>query len=267
VVAETWVMTAAHCLYRSFGRLTEPSAVRVIAGVRNLDNDVPQQEVSVTNIVVHPLYDNNLDLPFYDIALLELGSAINAPVVNLFAGDTADYYGVSSYIVGWGATQFIDESNATYPSQAQEAEVPLVPLAQCNSSESYRGLITHRQICAGFVEGGIDACMGDSGGPLFIIEDDVVLQMGITSIGNGCALANFFGIYTSVSHLLPWLSDYIDVPVQTPEFAALLDSGKTAAAIEPEEDTSNNGYFFGAVHPVAGFALLMFLLCGRRESR
>lgn len=266
VVAERWVMTAAHCVFDLFGQAVEPSSLRVIAGIRNLENDRPEREVVVTNIIVHPEYNNTLALPPFDVALLELGSAINAPVVSLFAADTADYYGVTSYIAGWGATQFVNESLATYPSQLQNAAVPLVPLDRCNSSVSYQGLVTHRQVCAGFIDGGVDACAGDSGGPLFIIEDGAIVQLGVTSFGNGCALANFYGIYTSVTHMLPWLGNYIEVPFQTPELIARLHSGEPREEPEPESGARQKSRFFGAIHPLTGCVLLVFLLY-RRQKR
>lgn len=273
VVAERWVMTAAHCVFGPFGQRIQPSRVRVIAGILNLDNDVPEEELSVTNIVVHPQYDSSLEPPPFDIALLELGSAINAPVVNLFSADPVDHNGDTGYIAGWGATRFVDNIGTTFPSQLQEAAVPIVPLARCNSIVSYQGLITHRQLCAGFIDGGVDACAGDSGGPLFIIEDGVIRQMGITSFGNGCALANFYGIYTSVSHLLPWLSNFIEVPFQTPELVARLDLGEMAVDPEPEPEptpipeSDSGGHFCGAVyHPFSGLVLLIFIFIRRQRS-
>ena len=90
VVAERWAMTAAHCVYDAFGRVVQPSSLRVVAGVRNLENDVPNEETIVSNIIVHPDYDNTNNLPPNDIALLELATAIDAPVVNLFPGETED---------------------------------------------------------------------------------------------------------------------------------------------------------------------------------
>lgn len=259
VVAERWVMTAAHCLFGSFGQEIRPSSLRVITGIDNLETDVPEEEIIVTNIILHPLFNNQQTYSPFDIALLELGSAVNVPAVNLFAGDTAEYSGVSSYIAGWGATRYVDENDVDYPSQLQDATVPIVPLARCNSVVSFQGLITHRQVCAGFLDGGIDACVGDSGGPLFIIEDGVSRQMGITSYGNGCALPNFYGIYTSVSHLLPWLSDYIDVPYQSAELVALLDAGAT--------ESDDKRYFFGAIHPLSVLLLCLYLLSRRRPNR
>jgi secreted trypsin-like serine protease len=57
------------------------------------------------------------------------------------------------------------------------------------------------QVCAGYREGGKDACEGDSGGPLVVAEgegEDAVWQLaGIISWGAGsCGEANRPGVYT-----------------------------------------------------------------------
>lgn len=45
-------------------------------------------------------------------------------------------------------------------------------------------------LCFGQVEGGIDACMGDSGGSISCVVDGIPLSMGVVSWGIGCAEAN-----------------------------------------------------------------------------
>ncbi len=220
IVAERWVMTAAHCLFDLFGRQDTPSSIRVVAGIHDLVTDAELPEVIVTNIIVHPEYDNSIESPPNDIALLELATVLDAPVGELFVGESEDYTGTIGFIVGWGATRFINESAAEYPTTQQEAPVPLVSLATCNSPISYDGIIAVTQLCAGYAEGQIDTCAGDSGGPLYIVESGRVIQVGITSFGNGCGQENFYGIYSNVSHYIPWLSDYIAVPEQSPELIA-----------------------------------------------
>lgn len=210
VVAERWIMTAAHCMFDPFGTATQADSIRVVAGINDLQ-DENAVETLVTNIFIHPQYDSNGSTLQNDIALLELGTALSAPATVLFDGDPETYNDTMAFIAGWGATTTDSSSSSQYPTLLQDASVPLVPLAQCNLPESYQGTIASTQVCAGFRQGGIDSCVGDSGGPLYIVENGQQVQVGITSFGNGCGLANFYGVYTNVSAFRPWMSNYIDV--------------------------------------------------------
>ncbi len=255
IVAERWVMTAAHCLFDAFGRLDTASSIRVVAGIHDLVADAELPEVDVTNIIVHPGYDNSVETPPNDIALLELANVLDGPVGELFVGESEDYTGTIGYIVGWGATRFINENAAEYPTTQQEAPVPLVSLETCNSVISYDGIIAVTQLCAGYAEGQIDTCAGDSGGPLYLVENGRVIQVGITSFGNGCGQENFYGIYTNVSHYIPWLSDYITVPEQSPDLIASRE-----AAI----NGGSTGNSSGAMSPLYLLLLVTAILVRRR---
>jgi len=50
-------------------------------------------------------------------------------------------------------------------------------------------------VCAGYVDGGVDSCNSDSGGPLLIGGR----LAGIISWGKGCGRRGFPGVYTRVS--------------------------------------------------------------------
>ena len=57
----------------------------------------------------------------------------------------------------------------------------------------------------GMVDGGIDACNGDSGGPLICNLNDTPVLVGITSRGKGCAMENNPGIYAPVYKYYDWI--------------------------------------------------------------
>ena len=65
-------------------------------------------------------------------------------------------------------------------------------------------------ICAGYKNGGKDSCQCDSGGPLFLIDENFqYLQIGIVSYGEGCARPLKYGVYTKVSSFVDWIESTI----------------------------------------------------------
>ena len=75
--------------------------------------------------------------------------------------------------------------------------------------------LTDNMICAGTESGARDACNGDSGGPLFVQQDDGLTQVGIVSWGDGpldaevaCGHKNAYGVYTRVSHYSDWIKEH-----------------------------------------------------------
>lgn len=57
-------------------------------------------------------------------------------------------------VSGWGFTS----PTGNIPSALHTATVPIVSSARCNSTDSYNGNITGNMLCAGYAEGGTDAC-------------------------------------------------------------------------------------------------------------
>ena len=64
--------------------------------------------------------------------------------------------------------------------------------------------------CAGYMEGGRDACIGDSGGPLICIEDGNPVLQGIISWGYKCAKRNFPGVYVKVTNYMDWINGHLE---------------------------------------------------------
>jgi secreted trypsin-like serine protease len=82
----------------------------------------------------------------------------------------------------------------------QEANIGIIPYSTCSSSTMYGGSIRNDvMICAGFARGGVDACFGDSGGPLIQSINGRIELVGVVSFGVGCARENRPGVYSRVS--------------------------------------------------------------------
>ncbi|MFT6307429.1 MAG: secreted trypsin-like serine protease [Halioglobus sp.] len=95
------------------------------------------------------------------------------------------------------------------------------------------------QVCAGFREGGIDTCIGDSGGPLYLIQNGEQVQVGITSFGNGCGLPNFYGVYTNISAYKTWISGYVaDIELSKNSLASIDETGAGAGDVDSAIDSS-----------------------------
>lgn len=62
-------------------------------------------------------------------------------------------------VSGWGDTQNANESS----NELRATVVPKVSNKDCAKSYTNFGGITDRMLCAGFTQGGKDACQGDSG--------------------------------------------------------------------------------------------------------
>jgi secreted trypsin-like serine protease len=241
VISDRWILTAAHCMFDAYASDTQPADIRVVVGINDLQ-DESAIEVVVTNIFVHPQYNVAGGMMNNDIALLELANVVTAPATTLFDGDTETFNDTLAFIAGWGALDQVNGSEV-YPNLLQDASVPLVSLARCNSSESYQGGILNTQVCAGFREGGIDSCVGDSGGPLYLIQNGEQVQVGITSFGNECGLPNFYGVYTNISAHKTWINGYVaDIELSKNTLASIDETGGAASS---SQGGSLNFYFIG----------------------
>ncbi|CAG5110809.1 Oidioi.mRNA.OKI2018_I69.chr2.g5169.t1.cds [Oikopleura dioica] len=89
-----------------------------------------------------------------------------------------------------------------------QVSVPLIPRSKCVKLPKPYNLVSPYAICAGFDEGGQDACTGDSGGPLLCQtgEESPWIVYGVTSWGYGCGRAGKPGVYTRVNLYNKWIT-------------------------------------------------------------
>ncbi len=195
LVASNWVLTAAHCIVDKNGNVFSPSRITALVGTTDLLSG--GERIYIKQIIKHPQYNNtNIDA---DLALLELGYHTDVPTISVSGYDA--FIGDLATVVGWGA---LIEDKSVYPYGLYEIDIPIVNRATCDAL--YKAdEFTLNMICAGYVTGGKDACDGDSGGPLMVVQEGQYVQAGITSWGVGCAQPGQYGVYTRLSNFKNWV--------------------------------------------------------------
>lgn len=215
IIADTWVLTAAHCLFDSRGEVLTVNDFKVAINAANLE-DPEASELPVTNFFIHPSYNHSANNPHSDIAVLELATSSGITPVKLSTKPSDVLTGLQATVIGWGATDISDEQNPLFPVWSHSVDVPIVSLDVCNAPQSYANSIYENQLCAGYIEGGRDSCIGDSGGPMVVTFEGEVQQAGVVSFGYGCAQPNFYGVYSDVPYFIGWINQYVFVG--EPEF-------------------------------------------------
>jgi secreted trypsin-like serine protease len=202
LIAEDWVLTAAHCMvYSNF---------TLVAGdLKPSDTGGNEQRRWAKKIVKHPRYDYDWQ-GSWDFALVQLDSPMNlnscvGTVCLPRSGDVAP--GTKCWISGWGTLR----SGGGQPDVLMEASVDTISTADCGSKYRYRSWqITESMLCAQGrnAKGRVtDGCQGDSGGPLVCESGGSWTLYGATSWGYGCADPDYPGVWARVHEALDWIDE------------------------------------------------------------
>jgi len=197
LISDTFALTAAHCVGSRF-----PTSEYITLG--SLRHDGGGNPVAtryyVEETFIHPRYNQGAQFAF-DAALLKLDTPVEfSPTrrpIKLAPDTSGDFSDWVSTCTGWGLT-----TQGGRPSDIlREVDIPIISNARC--STMYDGIVPS-MVCAYMP--GKDSCNGDSGGPLFVDDDDgSVVQVGIVSWGIGCAGVGAPGVYARVSEIIPWV--------------------------------------------------------------
>uniref|UniRef100_A0AAY4ATW8 Vitamin K-dependent protein C n=1 Tax=Denticeps clupeoides TaxID=299321 RepID=A0AAY4ATW8_9TELE len=200
LIDKNWVLTAAHCLENS-----RRFSVR-LGDYERLTRENSEVVLLVSKAIAHPDYDPvTVD---NDIALLRLSSPAPftqyilpacLPSPNLAEG-VLHLNGTSTIVTGWGKD---NETAVRYSSALHYIWIPLVDRATCASLMTNN--VSSNVLCAGVVGRQVDACEGDSGGPMMVKYRDTWFLIGLVSWGEGCGQKNKVGIYTKVSNYRDWI--------------------------------------------------------------
>ncbi|XP_023943914.2 coagulation factor IX [Bicyclus anynana] len=210
LISKWFVATAAHCVSRA-----RPRDIAVWLGALDTAAGTnTARKLGVVQKILHPLFQFRMTQPDrYDIALLKLSRPVmyTSHILPICLPDTdIELRGKSGVIAGWGKT---DASNGhTGTNILRSATVPILSTEQCikwHQSKQILVEIHSEMICAGHSDGHQDACLGDSGGPLIVLDGGRYYLVGITSAGFGCGVDHQPGIYHNVKMTSNWIKDII----------------------------------------------------------
>ena len=214
-----WVLTAAHCL---------PGALTIVANTidsGDLYTAASDLGASRRRKVVREVPYSTSWQTSYDIALLELDAPIEDVTPRVIGRGciTEEYLaaGAMVHVVGWGAlnedgtgtTPILQEGTTTIDTPDCVEDTVDGIATGCNVNVRPNG-----EIGAGGQ--GVDACFGDSGGPLYLPTPKGTYLVGVTSRAYGGVNPAFpcrdGGIWTRPDAVIGWIESTIGEPLPPP---------------------------------------------------
>ena len=207
IIAPNIVLTAAHCLKsRAFNQ------VQILSRMHDLRHFHGDRH-NVDQWAIHAEYRANDNRHLNDIALIRINGTFASDLqpVCLPAVDSPDNYPsarTTAVVSGWGTLATRPHSRSS--PVLQHAVIPIVDHKNNRCRMSIANDL--RQVCAGYDSLAIDACSGDSGAPLLVVDYNAAgdqgsfVAGGIVSYGNKqCDASISSGVYTRVSFYVPWI--------------------------------------------------------------
>ncbi len=216
LISSRWVLTAAHCFLTEAGdQVSSDAATRTSITLNTTNIDTPSSAVvvrDVNRVITHPSYNPDAQTSAnsndFDIALIELSSAVSIDPVRLFTGTLPE--SLPTIVAGWGAT--VGDGSAA-SGDLLATQLLTSKAAVCASA--HEGIITDNMFCAGgYTDTDTsDTCQGDSGGPLFVRLNQGAMQLGITSFGGSesanCGTPGSPGVYAKISALKSFITEHV----------------------------------------------------------
>lgn len=218
VVADGWVLTAAHCLYDGNCKLRKYTTIYAISGRAQLSSGLPK--LNATAVVAHPGFQcmpvdqqiaavqSGKPIPMgNDIGLVRV-AGISQPHPALLLPVNAAVASMSPLVAsGWGTL-----GNSGAPSVTlMSVDLAAAPRNSCVQAWA-PSVISNDQLCVGPPKqgpaGGI--CSGDSGGPLVGALNSQRVQAGIVSLGHlVCTNVDRPSLFTSVLAHRAWIENQV----------------------------------------------------------
>lgn len=115
-------------------------------------------------------------------------------------------------VSGFGLTE--QKKQLILLNMTKYVQLPVVEQETCSNSitlarrrRTSLPSLTNNMFCAGVPEGGKDSCQGDSGGPFAMADEEGRFwAAGIVSWGVDCGRQGTYGVYTTVTSYLDWIT-------------------------------------------------------------
>ncbi|XP_075158862.1 trypsin eta-like [Haematobia irritans] len=197
LVARNLVLTASHCIWDEHKQKFRNASEFVIT-MGNVDRTKKSGslKLQVREIITGPNFNPTTYRDDIAIVILDDSVPLNYLRASIMEVNENAHIeaGTKCTVSGWGITE-----KGSYSKRLRSLEAPVIDREVCVDTYG-SDTIFDGMMCAGYLRGGRDACLGDSGGPL-ICDNKLV---GIVSFGIGCALPKYPGVYTNVSYYIEW---------------------------------------------------------------
>ncbi|MFF4606498.1 S1 family serine peptidase [Streptomyces sp. NPDC001339] len=163
LIAPNKVLTASHCVKQA-----TVDTVRVVGGREDLRQTGKGTVRKVAKLWIHPKADTEGNGATYahDIAVLTLNAPMRYRTLPLATPAQQKLYeeGTPSRVLGWGSTTGRENDDRVPPLQT--ALIPNRGDESCVTAYGSRRYDKRYTMCLGYPAGGVNACEGDSGGPV-----------------------------------------------------------------------------------------------------
>lgn len=201
-------MTAGHICHGKEHQLDRMEAT--FAEHDRTKSDKGEFRLVPDKMVIHPQFDiatleNDVCMLFFrDIgSFVKAAGTVSHACLPPMGSVVPD--GTRCWVAGWGSQS---ETTIAQSNKLHEIAVAYIGTKMCNSEKIYDSeLHIHSMVCAGSLDGAVDACVGDSGSPLICAEKGAPVIRGTVSWGIGCARSGFPGVYAHTSKLASWIMD------------------------------------------------------------
>ncbi|XP_007988713.1 serine protease 53 isoform X1 [Chlorocebus sabaeus] len=230
LVADTWVLTAAHCFEKAAA--IELNSWSVVLGSLQREGLSPgAEEVGVAALQLPRAYNHYSQGS--DLALLQLTHPVTHTPLCLPQPAHRFPFGASCWATGW------DQDTGDAPETLRNLRLRLIsrPTCNCIYNQLHQRHLSNParpgMLCGGPQPGVQGPCQGDSGGPVLCLEPDGHwVQAGIISFASSCAQEDAPVLLTNIAAHSSWLQARVQGAAflaQSPETPEMSDEDSCVA--------------------------------------